>query len=60
MFFLVQLKIGKRGFHITGVVKKQSVLHKQLEIEEVPCNYVLHFKWIYTGIREPDVKIQLS
>lgn len=35
--------------------KKQSMLHYQLEMEEVPCNDVLHFKWIHTGIR-----VQLS
>lgn len=59
MFFLVLLRIRKLGFHITAVVKKQSVLHQQLKMEEVPCNYVLHFKWIYTGIREQlNVKIQ--
>jgi len=35
--------------------KRQRVLHHQLEMEEVPCSDVLHFKWIRTGIR-----VQLS
>lgn len=59
MFFLVLLRTRKLGFCVSGVVKKQSILHQQLEMEEVPRNYVLHFKWIYTGFREQlNVKIQ--
>lgn len=35
------------------------MLHQQLEMEEVPGNYALHFKWIYTGISvQLNVKIQ--